>query len=204
MSSKLERRDPDVFVHDTAVVDSGARIGNGTKVWHFCHVMEGAEIGENCILGQNVFVAGGTVIGDRVKIQNNVSVYAGVTLEDDVFCGPSAVFTNVRNPRAHVDRKHAFSPTLVGKGATLGANCTVVCGNNIGAYAMVGAGAVITADIPSHALAVGVPARIAGWICSCGERLDAPSERPEHAVCIHCAATLRAEPDGRGLREYPS
>ena len=120
------------FVHETAVVDDGAEIGDGSKIWHFCHVMDGAEIGERCVLGQNVFVAAGSTVGNGVKVQNNVSIYSGVHLDDDVFCGPSMVFTNVRNPRSHVERKHAFEPTYVGKGATLGANCTVVCGKRIG------------------------------------------------------------------------
>jgi UDP-2-acetamido-3-amino-2,3-dideoxy-glucuronate N-acetyltransferase len=160
--------------HDSAVVDPGATIGDGSKVWHFCHVSSGARIGARCVLGQNVFVANDVVIGDNVRVQNNVSVYDAVTLEDDVFCGPSMVFTNVVNPRADVPRKHAYKPTLVRRGATLGANCTIVCGVTIGRWAFVGAGAVVTADVPDFALVVGVPARRIGWMSRHGERLDLP------------------------------
>jgi UDP-2-acetamido-3-amino-2,3-dideoxy-glucuronate N-acetyltransferase len=171
------------WAHESAVVDEGARLGDGTKVWHFAHVMGGAVIGADCSLGQNVFVARQVTIGDRVRIQNNVSVYEGVTLEDGVFCGPSMVFTNVRNPRAEVERKGEYEPTLVRRGATLGANCTVVCGVTIGAYAFVGAGAVVTNDVEPHALVVGVPARRTGWMCTCGEPL--PSPGPAYA-CARC------------------
>ena len=171
------------WAHETAIVDEGARIGDGTKVWHFVHVMGGAVIGADCSLGQNVFVAGQVTIGDRVRIQNNVSVYEGVTLEDGVFCGPSMVFTNVRNPRAEVERKGEYEPTIVRRGATLGANCTVVCGVTIGAYAFVGAGAVVTGDVEPHALVVGVPAHRRGWMCTCGEPL--PGEGPTYA-CTRC------------------
>lgn len=159
------------YIHPTAIVDEGAVLGDGTKVWHFVHVMPGAVIGAGCSLGQNVFVANHVRIGDRVKIQNNVSVYEGVTLEDGVFCGPSAVFTNVFNPRAEVERKDEYRPTLVREGASLGANCTIVCGNTVGRYAFIGAGAVVTSDVPDHALMVGVPARRRGWVCVCGEIL---------------------------------
>jgi UDP-2-acetamido-3-amino-2,3-dideoxy-glucuronate N-acetyltransferase len=159
------------FAHPTATVDHPAAIGGGTSIWHYSHVMSGAVIGRGCSLGQNVFVGNGVRIGDGVKIQNNVSVYDGVTLEDGVFCGPSMVFTNVLNPRAEVERKDEFRPTLVQRGATLGANCTVLCGVTIGEYAFVGAGSVVTADVPPHALVVGVPARCSGWICVCGEQL---------------------------------
>ncbi len=159
------------FVHESAYVDGGAVIGRGTKVWHFCHVMPGAVIGERCVLGQNVVVMGGTRIGNGVKIQNNVSIYEGVELEDDVFCGPSCVFTNVVNPRSHVSRRAEFQRTLVRRGATIGANATILCGVTLGPYAFVGAGAVVTADVPAHALVVGVPARPIGWMCRCGERL---------------------------------
>jgi UDP-2-acetamido-3-amino-2,3-dideoxy-glucuronate N-acetyltransferase len=161
--------------HDSAIVDDGARIGDGTKVWHFAHVSSGARLGERCSLGQNVYVANGVVIGNDVRIQNNVSVYDAVTLEDDVFCGPSMVFTNVLNPRATVPRKHEYKATLVRRGATLGANCTVVCGATIGRWAFVGAGAVVTADVPDFALVVGVPARRIGWMSRHGERLDLPA-----------------------------
>jgi UDP-2-acetamido-3-amino-2,3-dideoxy-glucuronate N-acetyltransferase len=160
-----------VFIHPTAVVDEGSQLGEGTKVWHFCHVSAGARLGRNCNLGQNVFIASGVEIGNNVKIQNNVSVYEGVTLEDDVFCGPSMVFTNVRNPRSHVNRRGQYERTRVGRGATLGANSTVVCGVNIGAFALVAAGAVVTHDVPDHAMVVGVPARVAGWMSAHGERL---------------------------------
>jgi UDP-2-acetamido-3-amino-2,3-dideoxy-glucuronate N-acetyltransferase len=160
------------FIHESAYVDAGATIGAGTKVWHFCHVMPGAVIGERCSLGQNVVVMGGTKIGTNVKIQNNVSVYEGVELEDDVFCGPSMVFTNVINPRSHVSRKHEYRRTLVRRGASIGANATIVCGTTLGAYCFVGAGAVVSRDVPAHAIVVGVPARIAGWVCECGVRLD--------------------------------
>ncbi len=163
-------------IHPTATVDDGAEIGAGTKVWHYCHVMSGARIGRGCILGQNVFVSRGAVVGDRVKIQNNVSVYEGVILEDEVFCGPSMVFTNVVTPRAFIERKSEYQPTRVGRGATLGANCTVLCGHDIGAYALVGAGAVVTREVPPHALMLGVPACRAGWVCRCGETLAALEE----------------------------
>ena len=160
--------DSDHFVHESACVDAPCEIGAGTRIWHFSHVMSGARIGRDCILGQNVYVDADVHIGNRCKIQNNVSVYKGVTLEDGVFCGPSAVFTNVINPRAFIERKDEFRPTRVGRGATLGANCTILCGSAIGAYALIGAGAVITGDIPDYALVYGVPARQRGWICACG------------------------------------
>jgi len=156
------------WAHPSAVVDAGARIGAGSKVWHFCHVMAGARVGARCVLGQNVFVAATAVIGSGCRIQNNVSIYDGVVLEDDVFVGPSAVFTNVRNPRAAVDRKAMIEQTLVGRGATIGANATIVCGARIGEYALVGAGAVVTRNVPPHAVMAGVPARRTGWICRCG------------------------------------
>ena len=159
-------------IHASAIVDAGAKIGAGTKVWHFCHVMPGAVIGKGCTLGQNVVVMDGTKIGDNVKIQNNVSVYEGVELEDDVFCGPSMVFTNVATPRSHVSRKHEYQKTLVRKGATIGANATIICGVTLGEYCFVGAGAVVTRDVPPHALVTGVPAALAGWMCECGVKLE--------------------------------
>ena len=159
------------FAHASASIDPGCDIGDGTKIWHYSHVMPGARIGRNCNLGQNVFVARDVSIGDNVKIQNNVSLYEGVVLEDDVFCGPSMVFTNVLNPRSHVSRKHEFRATLVRRGATIGANATVVCGHIIGRYAFVAAGAVVTRDVPAYALVLGAPARVAGWMCECGVRL---------------------------------
>ncbi len=159
------------FVHESSWVDEGAAIGAGTKVWHFCHVMSGAVIGAGCTLGQNVVVMGGTRLGNNVKVQNNVSIYEGVELEDDVFCGPSMVFTNVVNPRSHVSRRHEYRRTLVRRGCTIGANATVICGVTLGEYAFVGAGAVVTHDVPPFALVLGVPARRTGWMCRCGERL---------------------------------
>ena len=161
------------FIHESAYVDAGAQLGPGTKVWHFCHVMPGAVIGAGCSLGQNVVVMNGTRIGDNVKIQNNVSIYEGVELEDDVFCGPSMVFTNVINPRSHVSRKDEYRRTLVRRGASIGANATVVCGSTLGAYCFVGAGAVVTKDVPAYALVTGVPARRTGWMCACGVKLPA-------------------------------
>lgn len=164
----------DYTVHETAIIDAGARIGSGTRIWHWVHVCGGAVVGEHCSLGQNVFVGNRVVIGDNVKIQNNVSVYDNVTLEDDVFCGPSMVFTNVYNPRSAVSRKDEYRDTLIRKGATLGANCTVICGVTVGQYAFVGAGAVINADVPDFALMVGVPAKQIGWMSRHGERLELP------------------------------
>jgi UDP-2-acetamido-3-amino-2,3-dideoxy-glucuronate N-acetyltransferase len=164
------------WAHATAVIDAGARVGAGTKVWHFSHVMAGARIGRDCVLGQNVFVARTAVIGDGCRIQNNVSVYDGVVLEDDVFVGPSAVFTNVRTPRAFVDRREALTPTTVERGASIGANATIVCGARIGAYAFVAAGAVVTGDVPPHAVMTGVPARRKSWICRCGETRGSAKE----------------------------
>jgi UDP-2-acetamido-3-amino-2,3-dideoxy-glucuronate N-acetyltransferase len=159
-------------IHESAYVDDGAKIGADTKVWHFCHILGGAVIGERCSLGQNVVVMNGVKIGNNVKIQNNVSVYEGVELSDDVFCGPSMVFTNVVNPRSHVSRKNEYKKTLVGRGATIGANATIICGVTLGEYAFVGAGSVITKDVLPYALMVGVPARRIGWMCQCGERLS--------------------------------
>ena len=176
--------------HPSAIVDDGAQIGAGTRVWHFAHVCAGARIGEGCSLGQGVFVGNDVLIGRNVKIQNQVSVYDAVTLEDDVFCGPSMVFTNVLNPRAAVPRKSEYRRTLVRQGATLGANCTVVCGHTIGEYAFVGAGAVVSGDVPAYALVVGVPARRIGWMSAHGERLALPASAPDGEVLeAVCAAT---------------
>jgi UDP-2-acetamido-3-amino-2,3-dideoxy-glucuronate N-acetyltransferase len=174
---------PDYFVHESSYVDDGARIGKGTKIWHFSHVMPGAVIGERCNLGQNVVVMPGTRLGDNVKVQNNVSIYEGVELENDVFCGPSCVFTNVLNPRSHVSRKNEYRKTLVRRGASIGANATIVCGVTLGEYAFIGAGAVVTADVPAYALMVGVPARRMGWMCQCGERLSLAGGKGSCAAC---------------------
>lgn len=171
--------------HPSAIVDDGAKIGAGTRIWHWVHVSAGARIGERCSLGQNVYVGNDVLVGDNVKIQNNVSVYDAVTLEDDVFCGPSMVFTNVYNPRSAVTRKDEYRRTLVRRGATLGANCTIVCGVTVGEYAFVGAGAVINRNVPDFALMAGVPARQIGWMSRFGERLPLPLQGSGHAMCAH-------------------
>jgi UDP-2-acetamido-3-amino-2,3-dideoxy-glucuronate N-acetyltransferase len=182
---------PSATVHSTAVVDPGVSLGADTRVWHFAHVCGGARIGSDCVLGQGVYVGPDVRIGRGCKIQNHVSVYAGVVLEDEVFVGPSAVFTNVRTPRAHVDRREAFSPTRVGRRATIGANATVVCGTTVGAAAFVAAGAVVTRDVPPHTLVQGCPARPVGFYCDCGERLPEPTAAAEPLVwaCGACPAT---------------
>jgi UDP-2-acetamido-3-amino-2,3-dideoxy-glucuronate N-acetyltransferase len=172
-------------IHSSAIVDDGAVLGDGTRVWHFAHVCAGARIGAGCSLGQNVFVGDDVVIGNNVKIQNNVSVYDAVTLEDDVFCGPSMVFTNVYNPRSAVTRKHEYRRTLVRRGATVGANATIVCGVTVGEHAFVGAGAVVKRDVPAFALVAGVPARQIGWISRFGERLPLPLSGNGEARCSH-------------------
>ena len=169
--------------HPSAIIDEGAQIGAGTRIWHWVHVSAQARIGERCSLGQNVYVGNDVMIGDNVKIQNNVSVYDAVTLEDDVFCGPSMVFTNVYNPRALIERKSEYRNTLVKKGVTLGANCTIVCGITVGEYALVGAGAVINKDVPAYALMVGVPARQIGWVSQYGEQLSLPLTGDAQATC---------------------
>jgi len=166
----------DFFVHPSSIVDAGVQVGAGTRIWFFCHVQTGSVIGERCIFGQNVNVDRDVTIGNGVKVQNNVSIYKGVTVEDDAFLGPSCVFTNVLNPRGHVERKAEFRPTRVGRGATVGANATVVCGNDLGDYCMVGAGSVVTHDVPAFALVVGVPARIHGWVSRNGDRLSFDEE----------------------------
>ncbi len=175
----------DVYVHPSSYVDESCRIGPGTRIWHFCHVMPEAVIGANCVLGQNTFVAPGVHIGNGVRIQNNVSIYEGVTLEDDVFCGPSCVFTNVINPRSAIQRKDEFRATLVKQGASIGANATIICGHTVGRYAFIGAGSVVTKDVPDYALVVGIPARRMGWICECGEKLTL---RDDQAACTACGA----------------
>jgi UDP-2-acetamido-3-amino-2,3-dideoxy-glucuronate N-acetyltransferase len=169
------------FIHPTAIIDPDCQIGDGTRIWHFSHLMPRCVLGKNCNLGQNVFVAEGVVLGDNVKVQNNVSIYAGVVCEDDVFLGPSMVFTNVLNPRSFIDRKSEFKKTLVRKGATIGANATVVCGNDIGRYALVGAGAVVTKSVPDYALVVGNPAVQIGWVSECGHTLS--FDEQGRAVC---------------------
>ena len=171
------------YRHESAIVDEGAAIGDGSRIWHFVHVSAGARIGRDVVLGQNVFVAGGAVVGDGCKVQNNVSIYDGVVLEDEVFCGPSMVFTNVMNPRAAIERKCEFRPTRVGRGASLGANCTIVCGSSVGRYAFVGAGAVVTRDVKDFALVAGVPARQIGWVSRNGERLELALDGDGEALC---------------------
>ena len=181
------------FAHESAIVDEGAEIGAGTRIWHFVHVCPGARIGGAVVLGQNVYVGGGAVIGDRCKVQNNVSLYDGVVLEDDVFVGPSAVFTNVINPRAHVERKDEYRVTRVAAGASLGANCTIVCGVTIGSHALVAAGAVVTADVADYAVVAGVPARHMGWMSRCGQKLDLPLQGDGVAVCPATGERYRLE-----------
>ena len=183
----------DTLIHPTAVIDEGCTIGEGTRIWHFSHVMQGARVGKSCNIGQNVVISPGAIVGDRVKIQNNVSVYTGVTVEDDAFLGPSCVFTNVINPRSFISRKDEFRPTIVRRGASIGANATIVCGNEIGEYAMVGAGAVVTKDVPPYSLWVGNPARQAGWVSRAGHKLDFNDGM---AVCPETGAHYRLA-DGR-------
>jgi UDP-2-acetamido-3-amino-2,3-dideoxy-glucuronate N-acetyltransferase len=180
----------DYFVHESSYVDDGTEIGAGTKIWHFCHVMPRARIGERCNIGQNVLVSSDVTLGNNVKIQNNVSLYTGVIVEDDVFLGPSMVFTNVINPRSHVNRKDEYKKTLVRKGASIGANATIVCGVTLGKYCFVGAGSVVTRDVPDYALVYGSPARVRGWMCQCGEQLKFEGDR---AVCEVCGDTYRKE-----------
>lgn len=178
-------------VHESSYVDEGAEIGAGTRIWHFSHIMSGARIGKKCSIGQNVNVGGKAILGDGVKVQNNVSIYDDVIIEDDVFCGPSCVFTNVINPRAFVERKHEYKRTLVRKGAALGANATIVCGATLGEYCFVGAGSVVTKNVPPYAMVYGCPARIRGWMCRCGVKLD------ESLSCPQCGSKYRN--DGEGL-----
>jgi UDP-2-acetamido-3-amino-2,3-dideoxy-glucuronate N-acetyltransferase len=183
------------FAHPSAIIDTPCTIGAGTKIWHFCHISQGARIGERCSFGQNVYVAGTVVIGNNVKVQNNVSIYDGVILEDEVFCGPSMVFTNVLNPRSAVVRKAEYRSTLVKRGATIGANATVICGTIIGEYAFIGAGAVVTRDVPAFALVLGVPGRVVGWMSAHGERLP-PFDAEGQAVCPATGEVYQRTPDG--------
>ena len=180
----------DFFVHESAYIDDGVKIGKGTKIWHFSHILPNTEIGENCIIGQNCMIGPDVKIGNRCKIQNNVSVYKGIVLEDSVFCGPSCVFTNVLTPRAFIERKAEFLPTLVKKGAIIGANATVVCGHTIGKYALIGAGAVVTSDVPDYALYLGVPAKHSGWVCKCGTVLTriVESNTKLELSCPYCGS----------------
>ena len=182
-------------VHPSSFIDDGCEIGDGTRIWHFCHVMPRARIGRSCNIGQNVVISPDVVVGNNVKIQNNVSLYTGVILEDDVFCGPSMVFTNVVNPRSHVSRKDEYRQTLVKRGASMGANSTIVCGNTIGRFAFIGAGAVVTKDVPDFALIVGNPGRITGWMCACGVKLAAGRTPPVQAKCAACGTTYRSNGD---------
>ncbi len=190
----LPIEDKKYFVHESAFIDENVQINEGTKIWHFTHILNGTKIGKDCIIGQNCMIGPDVTVGNRCKIQNNVSIYKGVTLEDDVFCGPSCVFTNVYNPRAFIERKHEFLPTLVKKGATIGANATIVCGITIGRYAMVGAGAVVKKDVPDYAIVAGVPARQIGWACKCGTTLSFNDNH--HAVCKYCGNEYKTNEDG--------
>jgi UDP-2-acetamido-3-amino-2,3-dideoxy-glucuronate N-acetyltransferase len=191
MNNKVQGSDEkicDYFCHESSYVDNGVEVGKGTKIWHFSHVASGARIGENCNIGQNVFIGSRAIVGNNVKIQNNISVYDEVILEDFVFCGPSCVFTNVFNPRSHIPRKKEFKKTIVKKGATIGANATILCGITIGRFAFIGAGSVITKDVPDYALVYGNPGRQEGWTCYCGNKLDVNSKDKEikKVGCKYC------------------
>jgi len=187
--------DKNYFVHESSYVDEGVRIGSNTSIWHFSHIISGTQIGERCNIGQNVVIGGNVKVGNGCKIQNNVSIYEGVELEDDVFCGPSMVFTNVFTPRSHVSRKNEYLSTPVRQGATIGANATIVCGNEIGAFAFIGAGAVVTKPVPQQALVVGNPAKQIGWMCKCGERL------PESQCCARCNAKYEIDNSENRINE---
>lgn len=191
----------DFYVHESSYIDDDVQIGEGTKIWHFCHVLSGARIGKNCSFGQNVSIAGQTKIGNNVKVQNNVSIYEGLIIEDDVFLGPSCVLTNVSNPRSQVQRKSLYEQTLLRRGCSIGANATIVCGVTIGRYAFIAAGAVVIKDVPDYALMVGVPARQAGWMSEFGEQLDLPLEGEGETRCSHTGARYQLQ--GRHLaRKY--
>ncbi len=192
MPSENKSEEKGYFVHESSYVDEGCRIGEGTKIWHFSHIMKDSSVGKNCNIGQNVVISPGVVIGDGVKIQNNVSVYTGVVCEDGVFLGPSCVFTNVINPRSFIERKHEYRRTVVGRGASIGANATVVCGHDIGKYAFVGAGAVVTRDVPDYALVYGSPARVHGYVCECGERLP-EFDAAGAAACPACGKRYKKD-----------
>lgn len=186
----------DYKAHASAIVDPGCTIGEDTRIWHFCHITTGAVIGARCSLGQNVYVGAKVTIGTNVKIQNNVSVYDGVVIEDDVFCGPSMVFTNVTNPRSHVSRKHEFKTTRIKQGASLGANSTIVCGHDVGRFAFIAAGSVVTKNVPDYALVMGVPGRITGWMCNCGVQLPWAAKPEGDATCKDCRKKYRATKTG--------
>ena len=171
----------DYFVHTSSYIDEPSSIGKGSKIWHFCHIMGNSVVGENCNIGQNVVISPGCKLGNNVKVQNNVSIYTGVTMEDDVFCGPSCVFTNVINPRSHVSRKNEYAATTVKQGTSIGANATIVCGVTLGRYCFIGAGAVVTRHVPDYAMVYGTPARIRGWVCNCGVKLNFPANANQHA-----------------------
>jgi len=190
----LDKEEIGIFIHETSIVDKPCQVGEGTKIWHFSHIMPDVIIGKNCVIGQNVFIGKGVKIGDRVKIENNVSVFEGVTLEEDVFCGPSCIFTNVTNPRSGISRRHEFKPTLVRKGATIGANATIICGNTIGRYAFIGASSVVTKDVPNYALTYGNPARLQGWVCECGVRLA--FEGNSKTTCVQCGKEYIKQENG--------
>jgi len=183
----MENNPNNFFVHPSSIVDEGTTIGAGTKIWHFSHVLKNSRLGKNCVVGQNVSIGPNVQIGDGCKIQNNVSVYNGVTLEDGVFCGPSCVFTNVYSPRAFIERKNEFLPTLVKKGATIGANATIICGVTVGRFAMIGAGAVVKEDVPDYAVVVGVPGKLKGWACKCG----VPLKKGKKLVCKRCGSSYQ-------------
>lgn len=184
----------DYFVHESSYVDEGCSIGAGTKIWHFCHIMSGCQIGENCSIGQNVVISPQVRLGNGVRIQNNVSVYTGVSCDDDVFLGPSCVFTNVINPRSFISRKEEYKPTPIGRGASVGANVTVVCGHSIGQYALIGAGSVVTRDVPAYAMVYGNPARLKGWVCQCGNQIVFNAEGK--AVCPVCGKKYQKDDAG--------
>ena len=192
----------DVFVHETSYIDENVKVGEGTKIWHFSHILKDCKIGKDCSFGQNVVVGPNVIVGNKVKIQNNVSVYEGVTLEDGVFCGPSCVFTNVHNPRSEIERKHEYRKTLVKRGATLGANCTIVCGITIGKFAFIGAGAVISKDVPDYALMVGVPGKQIGWMSEYGEKLDLPLTGNTKTICKHTNQVYELKDNKVTIKNY--